>query len=142
MTDKYNYRSISLRNKSYSRLQNLSNIVVKGERLSIPKTIEKIKDDKANNIEKKNRNIRKEGGEKMKVKDLLHYLINYEEEGFSLEDNVKVRMYLDESTKEGRRGDHVAYKDCEPGGVDEGELNLIIHETAGVHWTFEKEGKK
>ncbi len=40
MTCKYNYRSISLRNNTHSRLENLSNIVVKGEKLSIPKTVE------------------------------------------------------------------------------------------------------
>ena len=39
MTCKYNYRSISLRNKTHSKLENLSNIVVKGEKLSIPKTV-------------------------------------------------------------------------------------------------------
>ena len=44
MTDKYNYRSISLRNKTHSKLENLSNIVVKGEKLSIPKTVEKLID--------------------------------------------------------------------------------------------------
>ena len=42
MTCKYNYRSISLRNKTHSKLENLSNIVVKGEKLSIPKTVEKL----------------------------------------------------------------------------------------------------
>ena len=42
MTCKYNYRSISLRNKTYSKLENLSNIVVKGEKLSMPKTVEKL----------------------------------------------------------------------------------------------------
>ena len=83
----------------------------------------------------------------MKVKDLLNYLINHEEEGFSLEDDVKVRMYLNEDTKEGRRGDHVDYKECEPVGgwsgvEDESVLNLIIHETEGAHWTYEKEEKK
>ena len=44
MTWKYNYRSISLRNKTHSKLENLSNIVVKGEKLSIPKTVEKLID--------------------------------------------------------------------------------------------------
>ena len=54
MTDKYNYRTISLRNKPYSRLEKLSNIVVKGEKLSIPKTIElviKAAEEKINNEE-------------------------------------------------------------------------------------------
>ena len=53
MTCKYNYRSISLRNKTHSRLENLSNIVVKGEKLSIPKTVEKLIDDRADNSESK-----------------------------------------------------------------------------------------
>ena len=44
MTCKYNYRSISLRNKTHSKLENLSNIVVKGEKLSMPKTVENIID--------------------------------------------------------------------------------------------------
>ena len=29
----------------------------------------------------------------MKVKDLLNYLIEYEKEGFSLNDEIKVRMF-------------------------------------------------
>ena len=49
MTCKYNYRSISLRNKTHSKLENLSNIVVKGEKLSIPKTVEKLIDDRVGN---------------------------------------------------------------------------------------------
>ena len=53
MTCKYNYRSISLRNKTYSKLENLSNIVVKGEKLSMPKTVEKLINDRANNSEDK-----------------------------------------------------------------------------------------
>ena len=53
MTDKYNYRSISLRNKTHSKLQNLSNIVVKGEKLSIPKTVEKLIDDRFSNSDSK-----------------------------------------------------------------------------------------
>ena len=44
MTCKYNYRSICLRNKTHSKLENLSNIVDKGEKLSIPKTVEKLID--------------------------------------------------------------------------------------------------
>ena len=53
MTDKYKYRSLSLRNKTYSKLENLSNIVVKGEKLSIPKTVEKLIDDRVDNSERK-----------------------------------------------------------------------------------------
>jgi len=53
MTDKYNYRSISLRNKTHLKLENLSNIVVKGEKLSIPKTVEKLIDERVDNSESK-----------------------------------------------------------------------------------------
>jgi len=40
----------------------------------------------------------------------------------------------------------VDYKECEPVGgwsgvEDESVLNLIIHETEGAHWTYEKEEK-
>ena len=51
MTCKYNYRSISLRNKTHSKLENLSNIVVKGEKLSNAKTVEKLIEDRVNNSE-------------------------------------------------------------------------------------------
>ena len=53
MTCKYNYRSISLRNQTYSKLENLSNIVVKGEKLSMPKTVEKLINDRVDNSESK-----------------------------------------------------------------------------------------
>ena len=56
MTCKYNYRSISLRNKTHSKLENLSNIVVKGEKLSIPKTVEKLI-DRVDNSESKTEGI-------------------------------------------------------------------------------------
>ncbi len=54
MTCKYNYRSISLRNQTYSKLENLSNIVVKGEKLSMPKTVENIIDRVSNSEGKLN----------------------------------------------------------------------------------------
>ena len=53
MTCKYNYRSISLRNQTYSKLENLSNIVVEGEKLSMPKTVEKLINDRVDNSESK-----------------------------------------------------------------------------------------
>jgi len=49
MTDPYKYRSISLRNKTYSKLENLSNIVVKGIKLSNAKTVEKLINDRVDN---------------------------------------------------------------------------------------------
>jgi len=63
VTDKYNYRSISLRNKSYSRLENLSNIVVKGEKLSNAKTVElgiKALEEKISNSESRPEGIANE----------------------------------------------------------------------------------
>jgi len=57
MNCKYNYRSISLRNKTHSKLENLSNIVVKGEKLSIPKTVEKLIDDRVDNSDRKTEGI-------------------------------------------------------------------------------------
>ena len=57
MTDKYKYRSLSLRNKTYSKLENLSNIVVKGEKLSNAKTVEKLIDDRVDNSESKTEGI-------------------------------------------------------------------------------------
>ena len=53
MTDPYKYRSISLRNKTYSKLEDLSNIVVKGIKLSNAKTVEKLINDRADNSESK-----------------------------------------------------------------------------------------
>ena len=49
MTCKYNYRSISLRNKTHSKLENLSNSIVKGTKLSNAKTVEKLINDRVNN---------------------------------------------------------------------------------------------
>ena len=51
MTDPFKYRSISLRIKTYSKLENLSNIVVKGIKLSNAKTVEKLINDRADNSE-------------------------------------------------------------------------------------------
>ena len=53
MTDPYKYRSISLKNKTYSKLENLSNIVVKGTKLSNAKTVEKLINDRVDNSEGK-----------------------------------------------------------------------------------------
>ncbi len=53
MTNPYKYHTVSLRNKTYSKLKNLSNVVVKGEELSSAKTVEKLINDKHNRLEKK-----------------------------------------------------------------------------------------
>ena len=49
MTDPYKYRSISLRNKTYSKLEDLTNIVVPGSTLSNAKTVEILIDEKHRN---------------------------------------------------------------------------------------------
>ena len=49
MTDPYKYRSISLRNKTYSKLEDLTNIVVPGCTLSNAKTVEILIDEKHRN---------------------------------------------------------------------------------------------
>ena len=53
MTDPYKYRSISLKNKTYSKLENLSNVVVKGTKLSNARTVEKLINDRFSNSESK-----------------------------------------------------------------------------------------
>ena len=40
MTDTTKYRTISLRNNSYEQLEKLSEVLVKGVKLSLPQTIE------------------------------------------------------------------------------------------------------
>ena len=40
MSDTTKYRTISLRNKSYNQLEKLSEVLVKGVKLSLPQTIE------------------------------------------------------------------------------------------------------
>ncbi len=40
MTDTTKYRTISLRNQSYEELEKLSEVLVKGVKLSLPQTIE------------------------------------------------------------------------------------------------------
>ena len=52
MTNPYKYHTVSLRNKTYTKLKNLSNVVVKGEELSSAKTVEKLINDRLNNSEK------------------------------------------------------------------------------------------
>ena len=56
MTDPYKYRSISLKNKTYSKLENLSNVVVKGTKLSNAKTVEKLINDRVNNSDSRPEN--------------------------------------------------------------------------------------
>ena len=40
MTDTVKYKTVSLRNDIYSKLENMSELLVKGVKLSIPQTIE------------------------------------------------------------------------------------------------------
>ncbi len=51
MTNKYKYGSISLRNKTLSKLKNLSSQIVNDEQLSSAKTVEKLINDRLNNSE-------------------------------------------------------------------------------------------
>jgi hypothetical protein len=60
MTDPYKYRSISLRNKTYSKLENLSNSIVKGTKLSNARTVEKLINDRFSNSESKPNGIANE----------------------------------------------------------------------------------
>ena len=49
MTNKYKYGSISLRNKTLSKLKDLSSQIVDGEQLSSAKTVEKLINESLNN---------------------------------------------------------------------------------------------
>ena len=60
MTDPYKYRSISLRNKTYSKPENLSNSIVKGTKLSNARTVEKLINDRFSNSESKPNGIANE----------------------------------------------------------------------------------
>ena len=40
MTDTVKYKTVSLKNDTYSKLENMSEVLVKGVKLSIPQTIE------------------------------------------------------------------------------------------------------
>ena len=51
MPNKYKYGSISLRNKTLSKLKNLSSQIVNDEQLSSAKTVEKLINDRLNNSE-------------------------------------------------------------------------------------------
>ena len=52
-TDKNHYRSISLRNKVYSKLGTLSERVLPGTQLSRAKTVEKLINDSFSNLDAK-----------------------------------------------------------------------------------------
>jgi len=52
MTDKFNYRSISLRNHTYSKLEALSSTLIPGVKLSRAKTVDKLVTDKFNGSRK------------------------------------------------------------------------------------------
>ena len=60
MTDPYKYRSISLRNKTYSKLEDLTNIVVPGSTLSNAKTVEILIDEKHRNSQGRPKGIANE----------------------------------------------------------------------------------
>ena len=60
MTDPYKYRSISLRNKTYSKLEDLTNIVVPGSKISNAKTVEILINDRHSNSESRPKGLANE----------------------------------------------------------------------------------
>ena len=50
MTDKYNYKSVSLRNSTYSKINDLTSTLVPGLHLSNAKVVEKLVKDSHSNI--------------------------------------------------------------------------------------------
>ena len=53
MTDTVKYKTVSLRNDLYSKLENMSEVLVKGVKLSIPQTIELLLKQEESNQELK-----------------------------------------------------------------------------------------
>ena len=53
MTDKIKYRNVSLTREAYSKLEELSNILLPNAKLSISKTVECIANEKLKNIDNK-----------------------------------------------------------------------------------------
>ena len=69
----------------------------------------------------------------MKVKDLLNYLIEYEKEGFSLNDEIKVRMFKSDSD------DHADFKKFELSYLGgDYPVHILIQEDEADHWEWEK----
>ena len=69
----------------------------------------------------------------MKVKDLLNYLIEYEKEGFSLNDEIKVRMFKSDSDG------HADFKKFELSYLGgDYPVHILIREDEADHWTWEK----
>ena len=50
MTDKWKYRSVSLRNSTYSKINKLQNILVPGLNLSCANVVDKLVEDKHSNF--------------------------------------------------------------------------------------------
>ena len=53
MTDTVKYKTVSLKNDTYSKLENMSEVLVKGVKLSIPQTIELLLKQEENSQELK-----------------------------------------------------------------------------------------
>ena len=53
MTDTVKYKTVSLKNDDYSKLENMSEVLVKGVKLSIPQTIELLLKQEESNQELK-----------------------------------------------------------------------------------------
>jgi hypothetical protein len=73
----------------------------------------------------------------MKVRDLLNYLIEYEKEGFSLDDKIIVRMFMSHG-KAGIRGDYIDYKDCSPSYIGNNVLHLVTNENEAIYWQWDE----
>jgi len=69
----------------------------------------------------------------MKVKDLLNYLIEYEKEGFSLNDEIKVRMFKSNGA------DYADFKKIELSYLGgDYPVHILIQEDEADHWEWEK----
>jgi hypothetical protein len=71
----------------------------------------------------------------MKVKKLLNYIIEYEKEGFSLNDEIKVRMFK----TSGDGTNYADFKDfdlCYLGG--DHPVHILIQEDKADHWEWEE----
>jgi len=69
----------------------------------------------------------------MKVRDLLNYIIEYEKEGFSLNDEIKVRMFKSNGE------DYADFKDFNLSYLGSNyPVHILIQEDEADHWEWEK----
>ena len=65
--DKDNYHSVSVRNKPFSKLENLTKKIVPGMELSRAKVVEKLINDSFNSLNPKNETINETRQQKQKI---------------------------------------------------------------------------